>query len=106
MTIEDWNIQELTGYKPFTTFYTDFSISEIFGIDSIVDTYNICLMNWKTNYKYITELYLVINWKMFRWYNNDRRYYECYLNLFRELEKWVHENFSKEELEFFYKKTD
>lgn len=104
--IEDWNIEEVTGYKSFTTFYTDFSISEIFGIESIEETYNTCLMNWKTNYKYITELYLAINWKMFRWYHNDTRYYECYLKLFRELEEWCLENFTKEELEYFYKVTD
>ena len=25
-TIIDWNIEEMTGYKPMTTFYRDFSI--------------------------------------------------------------------------------
>ena len=33
MTIKTWNIEELTGYKPFTTFYEDFSIADAFGTD-------------------------------------------------------------------------
>ena len=28
MKIEDWRIEELTGYKPISTFYTDFSIAD------------------------------------------------------------------------------
>ena len=30
MTIKDWKIEELTGYKPISTFYTDFSIADNF----------------------------------------------------------------------------
>ena len=31
MKIENWRIEELTGYKPITSFYTDFSIADRFG---------------------------------------------------------------------------
>ena len=37
--MKDWNIEELTGYKPKTTFYSDFSIAEKFGEDAILETY-------------------------------------------------------------------
>ena len=38
MRIEDWSIEELTGYQPITTFYTDFSIVDKFGINAIKET--------------------------------------------------------------------
>ena len=39
LKIKDWNIEQSTGYKPITTFYTDFSIAEMFGVEGIKDTY-------------------------------------------------------------------
>ena len=30
-TIKVWNIEAMTGYKPRTTFYEDFSIADAFG---------------------------------------------------------------------------
>lgn len=36
MTIKTWNIEEMTGYKPQTTFYEDFSIADCFGVGATV----------------------------------------------------------------------
>ena len=33
--LEDWRIEEITGYKPITTFYMDFSIADKFGTNAI-----------------------------------------------------------------------
>ena len=38
-TIKVWNIEAMTGYKPRTTFYEDFSIADAFGGTAIRDTY-------------------------------------------------------------------
>ena len=35
MKLENWTIEEMTGYKPITTFYTDFSIADKFGTKGI-----------------------------------------------------------------------
>lgn len=48
MKIENWRIEELTGYKPITSFYTDFSIADRFGTTAIQDTYNRALRNGNT----------------------------------------------------------
>lgn len=37
MKIENWRIEELTGYKPITSFYTDFSIADRFFLASKKD---------------------------------------------------------------------
>lgn len=106
MKIENWTIQELTGYEVKTTFYTDFSISEIFGVDSIRSTYIQCFNEWKENYEYITELCMVLNWKMFRWYEVRDEYYELYKVLYTELDQWCVNNLKGEELEYYYQTTD
>lgn len=106
MKIENWTIQELTGYEVKTTFYTDFSISEIFGIESIRSTYIQCFNEWKDDYEYITELCMVLNWKMFRWYEVKDDFYELYKTLYTELDQWCIDNLKGEELEYYYQTTD
>lgn len=56
MKITDWNIEQLVGYKPITTFFTDFSIADNFGESAVIDTYNRAFEYWKSDYKYLTEL--------------------------------------------------
>ena len=46
----------ITGYKPISTFWNDFSIAEKFGKNSILNTYDKVIEEWKNNYKMITEL--------------------------------------------------
>ena len=72
LKLPQWRIEEETGYKPMTTFYQDFSIADNFGIDAIKDTYNKAFNEWKTNYKYITELVLVLNWKIWSYYDSTQ----------------------------------
>ena len=48
------------GYELQTTFWNDFSIADRFGIEAINDTYKRAFSEWKDNYKYLTELILVL----------------------------------------------
>ena len=64
MIIPRWNIEEETGYKPFTTFWQDFSIADTYGLQAIQDTFNRAFDEWKEDYKYLTELVLVLNHKI------------------------------------------
>ena len=38
LAVENWTIQELTGYVPKTTFYTDFSIADKFVLRNFFDS--------------------------------------------------------------------
>lgn len=106
MKIENWTIEELTGYKVLTTFYMDFSIGEMFGVDGIKSTYDTCFTEWKDNYQYVTELCLVLNWKMFRWFEVKEDFYQLYQVLYTELDQWCIDNLKGEELEYYYQTTD
>lgn len=49
--IPKWDIEEETGYKPFTTFWQDFSIADTYGLQAIQNTFNRAFDAWKDNYK-------------------------------------------------------
>ena len=48
-TIKTRNIEEMTGYKPRTTFYEDFSIADQFRVMAIRDTYCRAFNAWQNN---------------------------------------------------------
>lgn len=106
MKIEDWRIEELTGYKPISTFYTDFSIADKFGSNAIEKTFERAFREWKFDYHYITELAMVLNWKIWRWYEVNDEYAKLYNRLWHQLDEWCIENFKDEALVYYYKTTD
>lgn len=106
MKLEEWRIEELTGYQPITTFYMNFSIADKFGINAIKDTYQRAFKEWNHDYKYMTELAMVLNWKIWRWSRFNHDYAEIYDTLWRECDGWCIDNLKEEELEYYYKTTD
>ena len=34
-----WNIEAVCGYKPITTFWSDFSVADAFGTSAVADTF-------------------------------------------------------------------
>lgn len=92
LTIKDWNIEAMCGYKPITTFYTDFSIADKFGIDAIKDTYARAFKHWRMDYKYVTELVMVLNWKGWEHYEVNRKYSEIYFELYERLQNWCYDH--------------
>ena len=111
LSIEHLNrdmVKEMIGYELITTFYEDFSIAEMFGgTKAIKDTYKRVLKDWGNNYKYITELYMILNWKI--WKKQEKKQYEfsdLYYELWTDLEEWVDDHFSDDEMKYFIRTTD
>lgn len=105
--IKDWNIEALYGYKPITTFYTDFSIADRFGIESIKDTFVRSMRDWKHNYKYVTELTMALNWKIWEHYEaGNREYSKLYDSLWREAAQYCVNNLKGDELSYYFRTTD
>lgn len=107
VTMEFWNIEAMTGYKPISTFWQDFSIAEHYGQTGIMDTYNRAFDGWKHDYKMITELVMVLNWRCWRWW--DLKNYEIsklYANLYAQLDEWCGKNLKGEEARYYYTVTD
>ena len=94
------------GYKQITTFFQDFSIADNFGETAIKDTYKRSFESWKGNYKYLTELVLVLNWKIWQWHGKNNDYAKLYDELWTETDRWACENLKGDELSYFYRTTD
>ena len=106
MTIKNWKIEEITGYKPITTFYQDFSIADKFGISAIKDTYKRAFNEWKKNYKYLTELVMVLNWKIWEHYETNEKYAKIYNDLWLKLSDYAINNLKEKELSYYYDTID
>lgn len=102
----EWGMAKEMGYEPITTFWTDFSIADVYGLDGIQDTYNRAFNEWKGNYKYLTELVMVLNHKIWEWYNHDNERAELYDKLWREADEYALENLKGVELQYFFDITD
>ena len=106
MKIKNWNIEAMTGYKPITTFYTDFSIADYFGERAIRDTYDRSFDIVKTDYKYLTEFVMVLNWKIWEHYKTNEKYGRLYDELWRKASCYASENLKGDELKYYYMTID
>lgn len=95
-----------SNYDFKTTFWTDFSIADRYGIPAIKDTYNRAFKEWKDNYIYLTELVLVLNWKIWQWYETRESYAEVYNELWEKADQYAMENLHGEEMNYFIDTTD
>lgn len=94
------------GYEMTTTFMMDFSIADKFGITAIKDTYKRAFEEWKDNYVYLTELVIVLNLKIWEWYEKNEDVAKVYNSLWEEADAYACENLKDDELSFFYRITD
>lgn len=107
MTVKTFNSEAFCGHTQITTFFEDFSIADNFGIKAIKDTYNRAFREWKKDYKYLTELVMVLNWKIWQHFNEkNEAYADLYQSLYEEADAWACENLKGEALDYFYRTTD
>lgn len=97
----------MTGYRPLTTFWDDFTIADQFDKDGIMDTYQHAFNEWKSDYKYLTELILVLNWKCWEKYETgNAELSELYGSLFYQAQDWAYDNLQDEELSYLLRTLD
>ena len=99
---------KLGDYECMTTFWDDFSIAEKFGTGAIIDTYNRAFDEWKSNFMYLTELVMVLNHKLWWWYEhgNDPGYTELYNIFYDETSRYAEENLKGEQFDYYWRVTD
>jgi hypothetical protein len=98
---------EMTGYRPFTTFWQDFTIAEHFGEKAIKETFNRAFKEWKSDYEYLTELVMILNWKMWYFYDIEQKNLSIlYQELFEKSNEWALNNLKGDELSYYLQTTD
>ena len=99
--------ESMCGYTQRTTFWDDFTLAEKFGIPAIERTYRNAFNSWKTDVVFITELVLVLNWKML--YMDERHMTEksvMYYKFWVELSNWCERHLEAGAYEYFINITD
>ena len=105
--MKTWNIEAITGYKPITTFYMDFEIADHFGAAAIKDTFRRAFRSWKSDYKYLTELCMVLNAKIWEHYDGRNMYYaEIYNEIWNKACEYAENNLTGEAKRYYYEATD
>lgn len=77
------------GYELQTTFWNDFSIADRFGLSAVQDTFNRAFEEWKEDYKYLTELVLVLNHKIWQYHENKPEYATLYNTLYIQADQYT-----------------
>ena len=97
----------INGYETMTTFWQDFLIADKFGIAAIRDTYNRAFNEWKSNYKYLTELVMVLNHKCWEHYGKgNQKISGLYAELYYAAADYAIENLQGDELTYYFQVTD
>lgn len=103
---KNWNIEAITGYKPKTTFYIDFSIADNFGDYAIKDTFKRAFKDWKHDVVFLTELVMVLNWKIFEHIETNKHYANIYQDLYMDADEWAQNNLQGDDLAYYYRTID
>lgn len=105
--LKNWNIEQMTGYKPKTTFYTDFSIADAFGKKAVKDTYRRAFREWKADIVFLTELCMVLNWKIWEHHQDGNdELARLYDELYADCDKYCLDNLKGSDLDYFLATTD
>ena len=104
--VKVFDSEKALGYKQITTFYRDFGIAEVFGIKAVKDTYKQSFNSWKYDYKYLTELVMVLNWKIWEHYKTNPELAEVYQGLWDKARDYAVKNLKGAEFEYYYRTTN
>lgn len=90
-----------------TTFYEDFTIADHFGTAAVRDTFDRAFEAWKRDYRYLTDLVIKLNWKIWEHYDaNHMELAKLYDELWSKADAYACDNLQGKDLEYFYNMTD
>ena len=99
-------LKECSGYETISTFYSDLSIADVFGIDAIKDTINRVKDEWFNDYKMFTEFVLAINHKSWEWdarreVKGSEEIKKFYIEQYYKFDDYCLDNYKGEALEYY-----
>ena len=98
---------EENGYVEKTTFASDFDIADVFGIEAIMDTFKRAFAEWKKDYKYLTELVMVLNLKSWQWYyRGNHTVSKVYDELYEKADEYASTHLKGDRLSYYYRTID
>lgn len=91
-----------------TSFMRDFTIAEQFGTAAVQDTYDRVFQQWSDDYRYLTDLVLVLNHKLWKhWYSDpDSPFTAIYNTLWTAASDYALDNLKGPQLVYYLDAVD
>ena len=100
-------LEKQFNYNFQTSFWEEFCIAEqYYGSEGIVEHYNLVFEQWKDNLEYLTELVLVLNWKIYQWYQVNDSLGLTYDALWRRTDSYAMETLKGDDLHYYLSVLD
>jgi hypothetical protein len=96
------NFLNSVGKERKTTFFSDLSIAECYGVDSITDTCNRVVKSWKDDVVYMSEFVVALNQKIWQHYEKNKDLAKVYNDLWLECDDFCRDHFKGEDLDYYY----
>ena len=104
--LEKQSFEKMFDFKFESSFWESFSIAEDYGCDGIREHYKVVFDQWKDNLKYLTELVLVLNWKISTWFGVDDTIGLTYDELWRDTDGYALKTLKGDDLHYYLSTLD
>ena len=104
--LEKMALEKMLDYKFESTFWEEFSIAENYGPDGVREHYDLVFSQWKDNIKFLTELVLVLNLKLFIWFKVDDDLGKMYEDLYVDADAYALSSFEGDDLHYYLHTLD
>ena len=104
--LEKLALEKMLDYKFESTFWEEFSIAEDYGAEGVKEHYDLVFEQWKDNLKFLTELVLVLNIKIFIWYGVDDSIGKMYDQLWKETDGYALNTLKSDDLHYYLSTLD
>ena len=104
--LEKLALEKMLDYKFESTFWEEFSIAEDYGAEGVKEHYDLVFSQWKDNIKFLTELVLVLNIKIFIWYGVDDIIGKMYDQLWKETDGYAIDTLKGDDLHYYLHTLD
>ena len=94
------------GKERKTTFFSDLSIAECYGINAVKETYRDVMASWGDHLEFMCEWVICLNQKIWQHYDKHRELAKVYDDLWRKADDYCRKNFKGEELRKYYDYID
>ena len=89
-----------------TTFWEEFSLADNYGSEGVIEHYNLVFNQWKDYLRFLTELVLVLNWKIYQWYQVDDTLGKTYDELWKRTDQYVLDTSKGDKLHYYLSTLD
>jgi hypothetical protein len=97
---------ESVGKTRKTTFFSDLTIAECYGMSEVVDTYNRVMDDWSKNLDFMCEWVIALNQKIWQHYKDNPGLAQKYDELWRKADEHCMKVFKGEKLTAYLNYVD